>query len=112
MSKKVAIIGGGNLGTAIAEGLINSGFVLPEHLIVTKRNIETLKALEEKGVLISNDNLEAVNYADWVILAIKPFQLKEVLTQMQPALNAKKHAIVSVVTGVWIKDIQEIVQGV
>ena len=39
MSKKVAIIGGGNLGTAIAEGLINSGFVLPEHLIVTKRNI-------------------------------------------------------------------------
>jgi pyrroline-5-carboxylate reductase len=109
MSKKVAIIGGGNLGTAIAEGLINSGFVLPEHLIVTKRNIETLKALEEKGVLISNDNLEAVNYADWVILAIKPFQLKEVLTQMQPALNAKKHAIVSVVTGVWIKDIQEIV---
>ena len=109
MSKKIAIIGGGNLGTAIAEGLINSGFVLPEHLIVTKRNIETLKALEEKGVLISNDNLEAVNYADWVILAIKPFQLKEVLTQMLPALNAKKHAIVSVVTGVWIKDIQEIV---
>jgi len=109
MSKKIAIIGGGNLGTAIAEGLINSGFVLPEHLIVTKRNIETLKALEEKGVLISNDNVKAVNYADWVILAIKPFQLKEVLTQMQPALHAKKHAIVSVVTGVWIKDIQEIV---
>ena len=26
MSKKIAIIGGGNLGAAIAEGLINSGF--------------------------------------------------------------------------------------
>ena len=109
MSKKVAIIGGGNLGTAIAEGLINSGFVLPEHLIVTKRNIETLKSLEEKGVLISNDNVEAINYADWIILAIKPFQVKEVLAQLQPSLNAKQHAIVSVVTGVWIKDIQEIV---
>ena len=26
MNKRIAIIGGGNLGVAIAEGLINSGF--------------------------------------------------------------------------------------
>jgi pyrroline-5-carboxylate reductase len=30
MSKKIAIIGGGNLGTAIAEGLISTGFISPE----------------------------------------------------------------------------------
>ena len=39
MNKKIAIIGGGNLGTAIAEGLVKSGFMLPEHIMVTKRNI-------------------------------------------------------------------------
>ena len=85
MNKKVAIIGGGNLGSAIAEGLINSGFVLPADLIVTKRNIETLKPLAERGVNISNNNVEAVQAANWIILAIKPFQFKEVLTQIQPA---------------------------
>jgi pyrroline-5-carboxylate reductase len=42
MSKKIAIIGGGNLGTAIAEGLIQSGFVQPKHIIITKRNVSTL----------------------------------------------------------------------
>ena len=42
MNKKIAIIGGGNLGTAIAEGLIQSGFVLPKHILITKRNIQTL----------------------------------------------------------------------
>ena len=48
MNKKIAIIGGGNLGASIAEGLINSGFIVPQHIIVTKRNIITLTHLEEK----------------------------------------------------------------
>jgi pyrroline-5-carboxylate reductase len=109
MKQQIAIIGGGNLGSAIAEGLINSGFVLPQQLTVTKRNLETIKHLEEKGVTISNDNLAAVTNAQWIILAIKPFQIKEVLQQIQPVLNKDQHAIVSVVTGVWIKDIQEII---
>ncbi len=109
MNKKIAIIGGGNLGTAIAEGLINSGFVLPQELIVTKRNIETLKPLAERGAYITNDNLEAVKNSSWIILAIKPFQVKEVLAQIQPVLDANNHQLISVVTGVWVKDIQEIV---
>lgn len=109
MSNKIAIIGGGNLGTAIAEGLISSGFVKPQHIIVTKRNTATLKPLEEKGVLVSNNNIEAVKYADWVILAVKPFQVKEILAQLQPDLDAKRHVLISVITGVWVKDMQEVV---
>lgn len=109
MSKKIAIIGGGNLGTAIAEGLVNSGFTKAEHIIITKRNIATLAALEEKGVLISNNNEEAIQFADWVILAVKPFQIKEILQQLKPNLDATRHVLVSVITGLWIKDMQEIV---
>lgn len=109
MSKKIAIIGGGNLGVAMAEGLVSSGFVTPGHLIVTKRNISTLKGLEEKGVLVSNNNMDAVQYADWIVLAVKPFQIKEVLELLKPHLDAKRHVLISVVTGIWIKDIQEII---
>jgi len=108
MSKKIAIIGGGNLGTAIAQGLISSGFVQPRHIIITKRNIATLHDLETKGVLVSNDNNEAVKFADYIILAVKPFQVKEVLQQVQPSLDASRHVLVSVITGIWIKDMQEI----
>nr|WP_315816436.1 NAD(P)-binding domain-containing protein [Paraflavitalea speifideiaquila] len=49
MNNKIAIIGGGNLGTAIAEGLINSGFSKPEDVLITKRNIKTLHTLEQRG---------------------------------------------------------------
>ncbi len=107
MSKKIAIIGGGNLGTAIAEGLISSGFVLPEDIIITKRNIETLSSLQEKGIKTSNDNNEAVDFADYIILAVKPFQLKDVLEGIKPKLQVDKHVLISVATGVWIKDMQE-----
>lgn len=108
MSKKIAIIGGGNLGSAIAEGLISSGFMLPEQIIITKRNIETLSSLKEKGVTVISDNAAAVQAADWVILAVKPFQIKDILLQIKPNLNAQKHVLVSVITGLWIKEIQEI----
>ena len=65
-------------------------------------------ALEEKGALVSNDNLKAVDFADYIILAIKPFQIKEVLEQLKPKLDNKRHILISVVSGIWVKDMQEI----
>ncbi|MEI6265027.1 MAG: pyrroline-5-carboxylate reductase [Sphingobacteriia bacterium] len=109
MVNTIAIIGGGNLGTAMAEGLVNSAFSRPENIIVTKRNTTTLSALASKGVIISNNNVEAVVKASWIILAIKPFQIKEVLQEIKPMLHKDKHVLISVVTGVWINEIQEIV---
>jgi pyrroline-5-carboxylate reductase len=105
MNKKIAIIGGGNLGTAIAEGLIQSGFVLPKHILITKRNIQTLHSLERKGVLVSDKNEEAVRYADLVILAVKPFQVNEILRSLRDEFQEDRHVLVSVVTGVSIEHI-------
>src|SRR5579872_2655260 len=105
MNKKIAIIGGGNLGTAIAEGLIQSGFVLPKHILITKRNIQTLHELERRGVLVSDKNEEAVRYADLVILAVKPFQVNDILRSLKDEFSAEKHVLVSVVTGVTIEHI-------
>ena len=102
MNKKIAIIGGGNLGTAIAEGLIQSGFVQPKQILVTKRNIQTLHGLEKKGVLVSDKNEEALRYADLVILAVKPFQVTDILGSLRNEFNENKHVLVSVVTGISI----------
>jgi len=108
MSKKIAIIGGGNLGTAIAEGLIQSGFVLPKHIIITKRNVSTLHQLERKGVLVSDDNNEAVRFADVIILAVKPFQVDDIIFKLKDSLQPGKHILVSVITGVTTEHILKI----
>ena len=109
MNKKIAIIGGGNLGSAIAEGIIGSGFAQPENIFITKRNVETLSSLKEKGVNVLSNNVQAVESAEYIILAVKPFQIKDVVAEIQPSLLKEKHVIISVVTGIWIKDLIELV---
>jgi pyrroline-5-carboxylate reductase len=85
--------------------LIQSGFVLPKHILITKRNIQTLHALERKGVLVSDKNEEALRYADLVILAVKPFQVNDILRSLKDEFHEEKHVLVSVVTGVSIDHI-------
>ena len=105
MNKKIAIIGGGNLGTAIAEGLIKSKFCKATDITLTKRNIATIKHLADKGVNITSDNSAAVRNSELVILAVKPFQVSDVLNGFKKSLTPK-HMLVSVVTGVLMADIE------
>lgn len=109
MRKKIAIIGGGNLGTAIAEGLVKSRFSKVSELIVTKRNLNTLKTIREKGIAVSDDNAAAVSKSDVIILAIKPFQVTEVLNGIKKELSKDK-LLISVVTGVTMGEIDAIIK--
>ncbi|MBL7762024.1 MAG: NAD(P)-binding domain-containing protein, partial [Chitinophagaceae bacterium] len=109
MGKRIAIIGGGNLGTAIAEGLLKSKFSKASDIIVTKRNTATLKSLEKKGITISSDNADAVKKSEVIILAIKPFQVTEVLNDIKKELTNSK-LLISVVTGVLISEMNEVIK--
>ncbi len=109
MRKKIAIIGGGNLGTAIAEGLLKSKFCKPADIAITKRKIETLQKLKDKGVTTTCVNADAVRNSELVILAVKPYQVSDVLNSFKKELSAN-HILVSVATGVLIADIEQSIQ--
>jgi pyrroline-5-carboxylate reductase len=109
MGKRIAIIGGGNLGTAIAEGLLESKFSKASEIIVTRRNTAVLKPLQEKGIAVSDNNAAAVAKSDVVILAIKPFQVSEVLNSIKKEVGAGK-LLISVVTGVTISEMESIIK--
>lgn len=106
---KIAIIGGGNLGTAMAEGLVVSKFSKPADLIVTKRNLSTIQFLKDKKITISSDNKQAVKHSGVVILAVKPFQVADVLEEIKTALTPSK-IFISVVTGVTIAEMDAIIK--
>jgi pyrroline-5-carboxylate reductase len=108
-NKKITIIGGGNLGTAIAKGLIQSEFVAPQNITITKRNIQTLVGLGAVGVHVTSDNKSAIATADVIILAIKPFQVKEVLEEI--AVHVQPQQIfISVVTGISLDELKSIIK--
>lgn len=107
MNKRIAIIGGGNLGKSIAEGLLQSKFIEAGHITITRRNIVSLQPLAEKGILVTSDNAGAVAQSDVIILAVKPFQAAGVIESFASALNPEK-LLLSVVTGVLMSEMAEI----
>jgi pyrroline-5-carboxylate reductase len=107
--RKIAIIGGGNLGVAIAEGLIKSQFISPQNITVTRRHVEALQHLKALGVNTTSDNASAITNSDVVIVALKPYNVKEVLDSLKQNFDPARHIVVSVVTGIYLKDLASIV---
>jgi len=107
-TKRIAIIGGGNLGMAIAEGLLKSGFASPDQITITRRTLSRLEDLKQKGVTVTDNNAEAIRTSEVIIVALKPFNVKEVLAGLKDSFDPNKHIIISVVTGIFLKDLAEI----
>lgn len=107
MIKKIAIIGGGNLGASIADGLIMSEFSRPVELSVTRRNLSALSRFAERGRSVHSDNKKAVKDSEVIILAVKPYNYADIINEIKPVLDPKKHIVVSVITGAWIEQLQK-----
>jgi pyrroline-5-carboxylate reductase len=96
---KTTILGAGNIGMALAEGLVESGAAKRADITLTKRNQKALEALQIQGYHTTQSNKEAVKDADTVFICVLPQQLNELLEEIKPSIDIQKHLIVSVVTG-------------
>lgn len=104
--KKIAILGGGNMGEVIASGILASELVPPESLVVTDASGPRLEYLKGKYPFRSGgDNHEAVSFADVVIVAVKPQNVKELLEDIRSFLNPGK-LLVSIAAGIPIRFIE------
>lgn len=103
----VAVLGGGNLGTALARGWVRSGVLAAANIGVTRRHPERLAELAAEGFLTGADNAAAASEATCIVLAVQPAQLGGVLDEIAPVLDKARHIVVSVVTGVSIAEVRE-----
>ena len=106
---KITIIGGGNLGASIAEGLAISNFTTPSNITVTRRKLHKIAHLADLGICLSDNNVTATKEADIVILAVKPYQAKAVLGEIADELTSHQ-LLISVVTGFSLADMQVAIQ--
>jgi len=105
--KTIAIIGAGNLGISIADGLLASGFTQPEHLILTRRNTAGIQHYANSGVRVTSDNATAIQSADVVIICLKPFMVKDFLTEFGSVFNAAQ-IVISTVTGISVQEFADL----
>jgi pyrroline-5-carboxylate reductase len=105
---KIAIIGAGNLGLALVNGLIASSKYQATNFILSRRNISLLKPYQEKGFEVTTDNALAAKNADVVVIAVLPQKVDIVLQEIKKELSSKQ-LIISVVTGIKVKDIENVI---
>jgi len=103
----IHIIGGGNLGVAIAVGLAN--FSKGNHITITRRNTAQIQHLSQNGIIVSSNNIENIDQADLIILTIKPYQIDTVLNEILPHISNK--IIASAVSGVSLETLQQKTKG-
>ncbi len=101
----ITIIGAGNIGTAIARGLVQAGQFTPKNIIMTRRHLDAMANLREEGFTTLDDNLAAVKKSRVVIIAVEPKHLDELLDQIRDHIDEEKHLLISVVSGATTRQI-------
>jgi pyrroline-5-carboxylate reductase len=100
MTRRVAFLGGGKMGEALVSGLIRSGGRSPDEIMVTARREERVRELAERnGVAATLSNPEAVEWAETVVLTVKPQDIEALLGQVAEHVTPE-HLVVSFAAGV------------
>lgn len=105
-SDTVAILGGGNLGQALARGWVRAGRFTPSQVTVTRRQVDRLSDLAQAGFGVQAHSADAIGNTDLIVLAVQPRQLPTLLAEIAPRIDASRHRIISVVSGASIADIR------
>ena len=101
----IAIIGAGNMGGAVARGILKNA---PAHSIyISNPSTKKLEALKQDfpQVQTTTDNKECIARADLIILAVKPWLVAQVITEISGLLDAKKHILASLAGGISLNEI-------
>lgn len=103
----IGFIGGGNMGSAIIGGIINSKTALPEDIIVSDLSSQVLeKAKKAYGVITVSDNKAASENADILFLCVKPNILYDVIEEIKGYVK-ENTLIISIAAGQSIDKIEK-----
>ncbi len=104
--KKVGIIGAGNIGCALAKGMVSYKKMAPSDIHLSRKKNGLLNRYKELGFTVS-DNLTLVSECDIIILAVLPGQAREVVLEIKDSLKGTKKILGSVVSAVTLQELQE-----
>jgi pyrroline-5-carboxylate reductase len=109
INSKVSIIGCGNIGISLLQGFLKNQTIPAKNITATKRNIGELDYLAQYGVRLTSDNIEAIKESDIIIIAVKPYNIVNVLEELKDHLNPERHLLISVTAGITISKIKDVI---
>ncbi len=110
-SKTLAFIGCGNMAASLINGLVADGYD-PTNIMASDPDSEKLAHISNLcGIHYSTDNTKAVEFAQVLVMAVKPQALEQVANSIAPAVQTSKPLIISIAAGVLEKDLEEWLGG-
>ena len=107
IDKPIAILGIGNMGSALMKGIINAKLTPPKKIIACDIDMPRLQAIAaEWKIRIAADLSAAAEISEILLLCVKPQTLASVLQTIKPAIRSD-HLVISIVAGVRIEFIQQ-----
>ncbi len=105
----IAIIGGGNLGSSIAKGILSLDNFKKDNIIICEKRILRVKYLKDQGFnVIDSDIKKTVVNANIIIVSVKPQQFIKLLEEIKPHIK-QGQILVSTVTGISLAEIENVI---
>jgi len=105
--KKIAFIGAGNMARAIIIGLVNSGVIAKNIIVANPSSEKRVLLANEFGVRQTSDNIEAADFADIIVLCVKPHFICNVCQQLTNTIDISSKLFISVAAGTTVAQIQQ-----
>lgn len=109
--RKLAFIGAGNMSQAIINGLCNTQYPAT-HIIASNPSRDKLDTLQQGyGIQITQDNLEAVEWAEVIVLAVKPQIMAKVCQQIAQHCQLNNTLFISIAAGITYQRLSDMLGG-
>lgn len=104
---KIGFIGCGNMGTAMLNGILQSGLRKPEELAASAVSEKTCKKIrDELKIRLADSNRAVAEFADLLFLAVKPQYYASVIAQIRD-VEKQGQIVVSIAPGktlAWLEE--------
>ena len=109
--KKLAFIGAGNMTRSIISGLVQSGYDKANIIASNPSTPKLDKLSEEFGIQVTQSNDEACQFADAIVLAVKPQMMGDMLGALQENNDFSGKLFLSIAAGLPVSRLQEMLGG-
>jgi len=100
MKDKIGFIGAGNMGEALIKGILKAKLLSSQKVCASDIRETKLKQFQKTyGIKTFKDNKELVSQVNIILLAVKPQNMEEVLSEIAPVIE-KKHLVISIAAGI------------
>ena len=107
IKEKIGFVGAGSMAEALINGVLTKGIIDSNNIYISDINQSRLdKLTAEYKVNATSNNEELIKQVDYIILAVKPQGIKQVLAEIGPRISDKQK-VFSIAAGIETKQIEE-----